>query len=83
MQCIEKGSPSDCLLSCYDKRLAQADSLRRTNTCASTALCAEIGIDRILLTLRNCLNGALTLTSTACDTIITNYVCHNAINLNC
>ena len=62
----------------YFSVLAQADSLRRTNTCASTALCAEIGIDRILLTLRNCLNGALTLTCTASDAVVTNYICHNS-----
>ena len=39
--------------------------------------CKPLTINRILLTLRNCLNGALTLTSTASDTIVTNYICHN------
>jgi hypothetical protein len=63
--------------SLYPLLLGQADSLRRTYTCTSTALSAQIGIDRILLTLRNCLNGALTLTSTASDTVVTNYICHN------
>jgi len=58
--------------------LAQADSLRGTNTCASTALSASISVNHVLIsTLRDSLNGALTLTCTARDTVITNYICHN------
>ena len=58
-------------------RLAEADSLRRTNAGASTALSAGISVNHILFALRNCLYGALRLTSSTCDAVITNYICHS------
>jgi hypothetical protein len=71
------GSPS-LVYEAQAAGLAQADSLRRANTCACAALCAGVSVNYVLIfALRDCLNGALTLTCTARDTVITNYVCHN------
>ena len=76
-------SPSDrcrsgCCVVFEVVSLRQADSLVRTNACACSALCAEIGINRIDVALRDSLNGALANTCTASNAVFSNYVCHNA-----
>ena len=53
------------------------DCLRRTNISASAALCANIGIDRILFAFRDCARRTLVNTCTASDAVVTNYVSHN------
>ena len=63
-------------------RLGQADSLRRTNTCACAALCASISINHVALcTFRDSLYWALTCTCSTRNAIFTNYVCHNSYKL--
>ena len=52
------------------------DSLRGANISASATLSALLGVDRVLFTFRDCTNGAFVNTSTASDTIVTNYVSH-------
>ena len=51
-------------------------SANRANLCASTALCAGLGIDNVLaVTFGNCANRAATCASAAGNTFIANYVC--------
>ncbi len=76
-------SPSDrcrsgCCVVFEVVSLRQADSLVRTNACTCSALCAEIGVNRIDVALGDSLNGALANTCTASNAVFTNYVCHNA-----
>lgn len=57
--------------------LRKWDCLVRANRSASTALCAQIGVNRILLAFRDCAYRALINTCTASDAVVTNYVCHS------
>lgn len=57
--------------------LRKGNSLVRAYISACAALCADICVDRILVALRDCARGTLIDTSTASDTIVTNYVSHN------
>ena len=57
--------------------LLQRDSATGASICASTTLGALLRIDRILLALRDSSYGTFVDTCAACNTIITNYVCHN------
>ena len=57
--------------------LRKRDCFVGANRSASTALCAEIGVDRILLAFGDCANRALINTCTASNAVVTNYVCHN------
>ena len=56
--------------------LAQANCFRRTCICTSTTFCTSVWVDRILITFRDCANWTFIDTSTASDTIVTNYVSH-------
>ena len=63
-------------ISCRIVLFCGVNSLRRTCISAGTALGAHFGVDRILVTFRDCANGAFIDTSAASDTIVTNYVSH-------
>ena len=64
-------------LSNRPRLLAQADSLRGANISACAALCAHIGVDRILFAFRDSARRTLVNTCTASDAVVTNYVSHN------
>ena len=75
----KRGSPlgkasTNCLLQIV--LFCGVNSLRRTCISAGTALGAHFGVDRILVTFRDCANGTFIDTSAASDTIVTNYVSH-------
>lgn len=55
----------------------QRDGAGGTCVSASTTLGALVGIDRILLALRDSTNGAFVNTCAASNTIIANYVSHS------
>lgn len=55
----------------------QRDSAAGTSVSACATLSAQLGVDRVLLALRDSSYGTLVDTCAACNTIITNYVCHN------
>ena len=55
---------------------SRVNCFRRTNICASTALCASFGVDRILVTFRDSAYWTLVDASAASNTIVTNYVSH-------
>ena len=51
------------------------------NICASTALGADFGVNRIVFAFRNSAHRAFIFASTACDAVGGNYVSHNCIIL--
>ena len=55
----------------------QRDSAAGASVSACATLSAQLGVDRVLLALRDSSYGTLVDTCAACNTIITNYVCHN------
>ena len=55
----------------------QRDSAAGASVSACATLSAHLGVDRVLLALRDSSYGTLVDTCAACNTIITNYVCHN------
>ena len=68
---------ADCVCRIKQGLLCQADSLVGAYTCTCAALCAGIGVDRILVALRDSARRTLVNTGTACDAVVTNYVSHN------
>ncbi len=58
--------------------LRKADCLVGANRSACAALCALVGVDVIDVALRDSSYWALVDASSACDTVVTNYVCHNS-----
>lgn len=60
----------------------QSDCARGACISTGTTLCALVGVDRVLLTLRDCTYGTLIDTCAASNTIIINYVSHNCSFLN-
>lgn len=60
----------------------QRDGAGGTCVSASTTLGALIGIDRILLALRDGTHGAFVNTCAASNTIIANYVSHSLVCFN-
>lgn len=65
------------LLVCYLFR----DCSARANICASTALGADFGVNRIVFAFRDSAHRAFILASTACDAVGRNYVSHSSIIL--
>ena len=55
----------------------QRDSAAGASVSACATLSAQLGVDRVLLALRDSSYGTLVDTCAACNTIITNYVCHD------
>ena len=80
MQAIKKDAPHDASFFIPDKRgdrlISQVNSLRGANTCTSAALGAGFGVDRILVTFRDCAYRTLVNASSASDAVVTNYVSH-------
>ena len=76
----KKGRTADASFFITDKTgdwlFAQVDSLRGANTCTSAALGAGFGVDRILVTFRDCAYRTLVNASSASDAVVTNYVSH-------
>ena len=62
----------------HRRLLSEADSLIGANRGACAALCALIGIDVVDFAFRDCAYGALIDACTTCNTVVSNYVCHNA-----
>lgn len=56
--------------------LSQVDSFRRASVCTSSTLGASFRVDRILVTFRDSAYRTLVDTSSASNTIVTNYVSH-------
>lgn len=61
--------------------LGEGNSLVGAYISAGAALGAGVSVNRILVALRDCARGTLIDTSTASDTIVTNYVSHNVLYL--
>lgn len=59
--------------------MSEADSTAWTCIGASTALCALVSIDNILVSLRDSTYRTLIYACAASNTVITNYVSHNSI----
>lgn len=64
-------------LSYSPSLVLQRDSAAGASVSACATLSAQLGVDRVLLALRDSSYGTLVDTCAACNTIITNYVCHN------
>jgi len=56
--------------------LCRMDCLNRANVCTCTAVSTYIRIDLINIALRYCFHRTFVNASSACGTIIINYVCH-------
>jgi hypothetical protein len=80
-----QGKTPNLLMYCFcqskHRLLRQADSLVGANRSASTALCALIGVDVVDFAFRDSAHGALVDACAASNTVISNYVCHNDINI--
>ena len=61
---------------------SRMNCFRRTNICTSTTLCASLRVDMIDITFRDSANRTLVDTSSASNTIVTNYVSHFLLDLN-
>ena len=58
-------------------KLLSLDSLYGTSACTSAAIDAFVSIDNVfVIALRDSADGALTLTCTACNAVISNYMSH-------
>ena len=62
-----------------NKLLTEVNSLVGAYRSASTALCALIGVDRILVTSRDSAYRALVNTCSTCNAVIVNNVSHNVL----
>ena len=72
-----------CLTQMSRSRLVcGVDSLVGADTCASTAFGASLRVDGILVAFRDGAYRALVDASTACNTIVINYVSHFCLILN-
>ena len=58
-------------------QLGGVDGARGANISASTAVCAEIGVDRIDVAFADSTSGTFVDAGTACNAVVTNYVSHS------
>lgn len=65
------------LIPHFRNMLSRMNCFGWANFCTGTAVGTNIGINRVDITFRDCLNRALIYTGSTSNTIFTDYVSHN------
>jgi len=60
----------------HPRLLCRMDCLCGACICTRAAVCTQIRVNAVNITLHNCFYGAFANTTTTCNTIFTNYVSH-------
>ena len=63
--------------------LSRADCSAGAHVCASTAVNAYIGVDRVFFAFADCSAGAFVDACSACNAVIADYISHSDVRFNC